>query len=137
VNKYYMFWDIHIPTITEMTLRAIRYDYCTDHAEEMLSKFYNSSIVKYLSEKIKIIDEDRITSFTNDFVRTYKIDKPQQLYLVKASLLGKTEISVNGISIPDTEWKTKKVKNFLEYLLLNNGNTLSKDHLADILWPDS
>ncbi len=137
VNKYYMFWDIHIPTITEMALRAIRYDYCTDYAGELLSKFYNNSVVKYLSEKIKIIDENRITSFTNDFVRTYKIDKPQQLYLVKASLLGKTEISVNGISIPDTEWKTKKVKNFLEYLLLNNGNTLSKDHLADILWPDS
>ena len=136
-NRYFMFWDIHIPTLVEMALRSIRYGYCTGYAEELLSKFYGSKTVKYLSEKVKTIVESRITAFVDDFVSKYKTDGSKQLYFVKASLFGTPEISVNGIKIPDTEWKTKKVKGFLEYLLLNSGNTISKEVLADILWPDS
>ncbi|HYE82514.1 MAG TPA: BTAD domain-containing putative transcriptional regulator [Clostridia bacterium] len=136
-NRYFMFWDIHIPTLVEMALRSIRYGYCTGYVVELLSKFYDSKAVKYLTEKVKTIDENRITAFINDFVSTYKVERSKQLYFVKASLFGKPEISVNGIKIPDTEWKTKKVKSFLEYLLLNSGNTISKEILAEIFWPDS
>jgi ATP/maltotriose-dependent transcriptional regulator MalT/DNA-binding SARP family transcriptional activator len=133
-NRYSMFWDMHLPTFIEMALRSIRYGYCTEYAEELLSKFYDSKTVSYLSVRVKTIDESRITAFSDDFVSTYKAGS-EQVYFVKASLFGKPEISVNGIKIPDTEWKTKKVKGFLEYLLLRSGNTVSKEVLAEIFWP--
>lgn len=136
-NRYFMFWDIHIPTLIEMVLRGMRYNYCTVYAEELLSRFYDGMTVKYLSEKVKYMDESLITAFVRNFVSTYRADKAAQLYLVKASLFGKLEISINGIKILDTEWKTKKVKGFLEFLLLNSGNTISKDLMAEILWPGS
>ncbi len=136
-NRYFMFWDIHLPTLVEMVLRGICCGYYPLYGMELLSKFYDSNAVKYLSEKVKVIEESRITAFVGDFISSYRTDKAKQLYLVKASLFGKSEISVNGINIPDTEWKTKKVKGFLEYLLLNSGNTISKESLADILWPGS
>ncbi|MEA4845632.1 MAG: BTAD domain-containing putative transcriptional regulator [Clostridiaceae bacterium] len=137
VNRYLMFWDIHIPSLVEMTLRSIRYGYCPGHAEELLGKFYDSNAVKYLSEKIKVIDESRITAFAEDFVSAYKTDRPEPLYFVKAALFGKPEISVNGMKIPDAEWKTKKVKGLLEYLLLGSGNTISRELLAEVFWPGS
>ena len=136
-SKYFMFWDIHLPTLVEMALRSIRYDYCASHAEGLLAKFYGRKTTKYLREKVKTLDESRITAFAGDFVSTYKGDRSHQLYFVKASLFGKPEVWVNGIKISDTEWKTKKVKGFLEYLLLNSGNTISKELLAEILWPES
>lgn len=136
-NRYFMFWDIHLSTLVEMSLRSIRYGYCTGYAEELLSKFFDSRTVKYLTERVKTTDEGRITAFVNDFISSYKADRSQQLYFVKASLLGKTEISVNGIKIPDTEWKTKKVKGFLECLLFNSGSTVSKEALTEIFWPGS
>lgn len=136
-NRYFMFWDIHIPTLVEMALRGIRCGYCPDFATELLGKLFNNTAVKYLIEKVKAIDENRIKTFVDDFVFTYKADKAKQLYLVKASLFGKPEISVNGMKIPDTEWKTKKVKGFLEYLLLESGNPISKELLADVFWPGS
>ncbi len=136
-NRYFMLWDIHMPTIVEMVLRSIRYGYYTGYAEELLSKFYSSKTVKYLSEKINSMDESRITAYINGFVSEYKEDEADKLYLVKASLFGKSEITVNGIKIPETEWTTKKVKGFLEYLLLGSGNTISKELLAEIFWPDS
>lgn len=136
-NRYFMFWDIHIPTLVEMTLRSIRYGYYAGYAEELLSKFYDGKTVEYLSGKAKTLDESRIPAFAEDFVSTYKADKSEQLYFVKASLFGRPEISVNAVKIPDSEWKTKKVKGFLEYLLLGSGHTISKEILAEIFWPGS
>ena len=136
-NGYYMFWDIHLPTLVEMVLRSIRYGFCAGYAEELLNKIYGSTTVKYLSERVKTLAENRITEFVDDFVFNYKGARSEQLYFVKASLFGNPEISVNGRKIPDTEWKTKKVKGFLEYLLLGSGNIISKELLAEIFWPGS
>lgn len=136
-SRYYMFWDVHIPTVVEMALRSIRYHYCAGYAEELLRKFYSDKTVRYLIEKINGMEESRMSAFIDEFVFKYKADQHEQHYFVKASLLGKPEISINGVRIPDTEWKTKKVKGFLDYLLLNSGNTISKDSLAELFWPDS
>ncbi len=88
-------------------------------------------------EKMKSIDEDKLSSFTRSFLSACAENESEHLYFVKASLFGKPKISVNGVEISDSEWKTKKVKGFLEYLLLNSGNTISKEQLAEIFWPDS
>lgn len=136
-NRYFMFWDIHIPTLTEMSLRSMRYGYCVGFAEELLSKFYDSGTITYLAKIVKTMDESRITAFVEDFVFRYQPSQGEQLYVVKAALFGTPEVFVNGIKIPDTEWKTKKVKGILEYLILNNGKTVSKDTLLNIFWPDS
>jgi DNA-binding SARP family transcriptional activator len=84
-----------------------------------------------------MVDESEIAAFADHFVFTYKADQQEPLYLVKASLFGTPEISANGVRIPDTEWKTKKVKALLEYLLFNSGNTVSKEQLAELLWPEA
>ena len=136
-NRYFMFWDIHMPTVVETALRGIRCGYCTEYAQELLGKFYGGKAAKYLSARVKTMDESRIAAFSDDFAAACKGDGAEQLYFVRASLFGKTEIAVNGIKIPDTEWKTKKVKGFLEYLLLGSGNTVSKEILAEIFWPGS
>ncbi|MEL7566702.1 MAG: BTAD domain-containing putative transcriptional regulator, partial [Dehalobacterium sp.] len=136
-GRYFMFWDIHIPTLTEMAVRSMRYGYCAGFAEALLGKFYDSGTVKYLAEKVKTMEENQIAAFVDHFVSRYKADQGEQLYFVKAALFGKPEIFVNGIKIPDSEWKTKKIKGLLEYLLLNIGKTVSKDALLDIFWPES
>lgn len=136
-NNYLMFWNIHIPTLAEMMLRSMRYGYFSDFARKLLCKFYDTKTIAYLSHKITNMDENEIPMFINDFISAYKEEKYKHLYFVKATLFGKPEISVNGTNITDTEWKTKKVSDFLYYLLLNCDNTISKEGLADILWPNS
>lgn len=136
-NRYFMFQDIHIPTLTEMALRSILYGYCPAFAEELLGRYFCSDIVMYLKEKIRTVDESSITQFVYGFVSSYKAGKNEQLYLVRAILFGKPEISVNGVKIADTEWKTKKIKGLLEYLILCSGKTVSKETLTGIFWPES
>lgn len=136
-NRYFMFWDIHLPTLTEMALRSILYGYSPQFATELLGRFYNSETVRYLVEKIKALHESRIEAFVTGFTAEYRPDSTKQLYLVRAALFGKPVIAVNGMTIPDSEWKTKKVKGFLEYLLLNSGSTVPREALAEMLWPGS
>lgn len=136
-GSYGMFWDIHIPTVVEMALRSLHEGYYAGFARELLGKLYRPETVMYLVEKIKTMEESKIAAFSDDFVYTHKADQGKQLFIVKASLLGKPEISVNGVTIPDTEWKTKKNKGMLEYLLFNSGRTVSKELLMDIFWPES
>lgn len=134
-HRYFMFWDIHMATMVEMALRSMKYGYYANHAEEMLIKFFDHKTAEYLLARAQTIDESQITAFCDDFVATYQRDGGDQRYFVKASLFGKPEISVNGTRIPDTEWKTKKVKGLLEYLLLGSGSTISKEVLAETFWP--
>jgi len=136
-HRYFMFWDIHWDTMTDMSLRSIRYGFNADHASAMLIKFFDRKTAEYLQARAKSLEESQISAFCNEFVSSYQTGSLPQLYFVKASLFGKPAISVNGINIPDTEWKTKKVKGFLEYLLLGSGTTMSKETLAEIFWPES
>lgn len=136
-SRFFMFWDIHIPTLADMALRGVRYGYCTSYAEELLHRYFGQKSVNYLCEKVKIMEESGITSFVDAFVCAYNTDQTEQYYLVQASLFGTSEIKANGVRIPDTEWKTKKVKAFFEYLLFQSGNTVSKEVLAELLWPDA
>ena len=135
-NRYFMFWDIHIPTLTEMSLRSMRYGYCVGFAEELLSKFYDSGTITYLAKIVKTMDESRITAFVEDFVFRTSLSQGEQLYVVKAALFGTPEVFVNGIKFRILNGK-QKVKGILEYLILNNGKTVSKDTLLNIFWPDS
>lgn len=136
-NRYFMFWDIHIPTLVEMALISIRCGYCAGFAEELLKHFFNDKTVLYLREKAKNMEENLIITFVNDFLQTFQQDKCEQHYFVKANLFGKPEIFVNGVVIPESEWKTRKVKGFLMYLLLNSGNTISKELLTEFFWPET
>ncbi len=134
-NRYFMFWDIHIPTLVEMALRGTRYGYSAGYAEELLNHYFERKTVIYLKEKVKTLEESSINAFVDEFIIAHQTHQSEPHYFVKASLFGIPEISVNGVSIPDSEWKTKKVKAFLEYLLLNCDNTVSKEVMAELLWP--
>lgn len=136
-NHFFMFWDIHLPTLTDMALRSILYGFSPKFAAELLGRFYSSETVSYLVEKVKNLHDSRIEAFVADFTAGYQPDSTKQLFLVRAALFGKPVIAVNGMTIPDSEWKTKKVKGFLEYLLLNSGSTIPRETLAEMLWPGS
>jgi DNA-binding SARP family transcriptional activator len=136
-GRYFMFRDIHIPTLIEMVLRSIRINHCTDFAGELLEKFFDHSTAKYLTEMAKAMQENQFTHFPVSFIEKYRLNRCEQLYFVKACLFGKPEIYINGVLIPDSEWKTKKVKGMLEFLLLNCGKAVTKEALMDLLWPES
>ena len=51
-----------------------------------------------------------------------------------ALLLGGFELHVEGL--PGASFESRKVEGLFAYLLCHAGRTLSRDHLASLLWPD-
>lgn len=136
-GRFFMFWDIHIPTIVEMTLRGIRYRYHPCFGRELLAKLLGGNTAHYLIEKVKVMPESHIHDFALDFLSAREKGVERDFYIVHATLFGKPEIKINGVKIPDSEWKTRKNKCLLEYLLLNSGKSISREKLIDIFWPES
>ena len=52
-------------------------------------------------------------------------------------LLGKFAVSVNGIAILESPWKSHRGRNLFKLLALTPGHRLHRDQVIDILWPDS
>ncbi|MDR7534384.1 MAG: BTAD domain-containing putative transcriptional regulator [Armatimonadota bacterium] len=54
---------------------------------------------------------------------------------LRVSLLGSFDVLSNGTPIPDTAWKTQKVKTLLKFLLLHRSRAVSHDEIIEALWP--
>ncbi len=137
VNHYVMFWDIHLPTLLQMLLLSLHYGYSGVFAVGVLDHYFGSSTALYLQEKIKGLGNKAIVVFADTFILEYRREPSKQYYLVRAFLFGKTEITVNGVKIADSEWKTRKNKGLLEYLLLSGGKRVSRETLINIFWPQA
>jgi len=136
-GPYYMFWDIHMPTIVEMTIRAIIFDYSAEFAGKLLTRLFDANTAAFLSCKSAGLDSKSVSAFTTNFMAERADNPDKKYYLVNADLFGKTNIQVNGLTIPESAWKTKKNRGLLEYLILCSGQAVSKETIIDLFWPDS
>lgn len=137
-NGYTMFWDIHLPTLTEMLVRCIKSDIYSDYARKLIEVYFKHKAVLYISRNICMLDDASIRDFSKSILLKYSIDnKMDYSCSIDICLLGKFNISINGIPINDDEWKTKKIKGILEYLSLYKGKSVTRDLLMETFWPDS
>ena len=58
-------------------------------------------------------------------------------YDIKMKIFGNPEFYVKNVRVKESEWKRKKRKLLLCFLLMNKQNTLSKDRIIDLFFGDS
>jgi len=107
-SGYTMFWDLHIPTITEMAIYGIKNNICPEYASVLLERYFGENVAQ--------------TNFPAE---------------IKVTLFGKFKLEVNGEEIPVTSWKTRKIEGILKYLILHRNKTTSKETLMELFWPSS
>ncbi len=136
-GDYTIFWAIHLPTITEMAIRALNENFYQKHASKILTAFFGKENTRYLEQKSKTLPGEEICSFSTRFLVEAEENPNKKLFVVQARLFGRVEISINGEPIPDGAWKTRKNRGIIEYLLLNCGKSINKETLIDLFWPDA
>uniref|UniRef100_UPI00406CE9CA AfsR/SARP family transcriptional regulator n=1 Tax=Macellibacteroides fermentans TaxID=879969 RepID=UPI00406CE9CA len=137
-NKYSMFWDIHLPTIAEISIYCIKNGIYAEYAEELIKKYFKQEAAAYIKRSISMSDEVSIKDLSEKTLQMFGIAGNYAFtYAIDIHLFGRFTISVNGITIPDSEWKTKKIKGILKYLLLHKGKLVTRDQLMETFWPDS
>ena len=56
---------------------------------------------------------------------------------IQVRLLGSFSVSVDGLAIPEAQWKSRRARNLVKLLVLAPGHRLHRDQLIEILWPES
>jgi len=136
-NSYTMFWDLHHPTLVEMAARCIKSRIHAGYARALIARYYGTEAAGYFSRKADSIAGELISGFANTFIERYCWQDDQQSPGISVNLFGKFEIAVDGVPIPDSEWKTKKIPGTFKYLLINRGIQVSRTQLMDLFWPEA
>ena len=136
-NKYYMFWDLHYPTLAEMAARCVKSGIHIDYIRELIARHFGGGAAGFFEKTVMNTPETRLKEFADLFInrQTAKIDS--RTFKVSVDLLGRLSIRINGIAVPDNEWKTKKIAGVFKYLIAHRGQRVSKDRLMEVFWPDA
>ena len=137
-GRYSMFWDIHLPTLTEMSIRCMKSGIYAEYAQELIKRYFKDEVVKYIARNISLLDDSSIRGFSEMTLLKYGVTSVTNFSCtIDIHLFGRFEIAVNGTYIPENEWKTKKIKGLLEYLVQHIGKAVMRDQLMDFFWPKS
>jgi DNA-binding SARP family transcriptional activator len=55
---------------------------------------------------------------------------------VAIRVLGRFEVTRDGIPVPDTEWQSRKARELLKILVARRGRACPRGRLVELLWPD-
>jgi len=136
-HKYSMFWDLHHPTLVEMAARCIKNRTHAGYARALIARYYGSEAAEYFIRMAASTAGERLPDFAGDFLERYGSQEEQQVPVISANLFGKFEIAVDGVTIPEAEWKTRKIPGILKYLLINRGRQVSRTQVMDLFWPEA
>ncbi len=134
-NGYVMFWDLHLPTLAAVAARCVKSGIHAGHAQKLVARYFGAEAAEFLSKNAVLTADDRLRELAAAFISRYgKGPRPEQAAggsdeprapKISVCLLGKFNIAVNGVVIPEQEWKTKKIAGILKYLLAYRGQAVS------------
>ena len=134
-NKYVMFWDMHFPTLVEMAARCIKSHIHADYAQALIARYYGSEAAEFLGSTAALTSDDHLKGHVVAFLSRFDNSDESQAPLIRVNLFGRFNITVNGIQIPENEWKTRKIAGVLKFLVGHRGQKISKDRLMEVFWP--
>lgn len=136
-NGYVMFWDLHLPTMVEMSARCIKNNIYSEHAMELITSYYGKEAMMFLKNKALTIEESSLKDSCHTFISLYGNESMAVSNSMNIYLFGNFSIAVNGAEINETNWKTKKIAGILKYLILHRGKMTSRESLMELFWPES
>lgn len=135
-NGYVMFWDLHLPTLVEMSARCLKSNINIEYALKLIASYYGDA-TEFFKTSVAVTEESYLNDFCHAFISLYGIKNETFSTRINVCLLGKFSIAVNGVLIPENIWKTRKIEGVLKYLLLHRGKTITRENLMELFWPGS
>lgn len=136
-NKYYMFWDLHHPTLVEMAARCVKKGHHMVYVQELITRYYGREAAEFFVKTTASITATGFHDYTQSFIMRYSVRDDSPDFIVSVNLLGRLTIRINSLTIPDDQWKTKKIAGILKFLVAHRGQPVSKDRLMEVFWPDA
>lgn len=135
-NRYYMFWDLHLPTLIEMSARCIQSGIYSEYALDLMASYYGKEAAEFFKNAAEM-EESHLEDFCRTFISRFGIAGGDTALRVNICLFGRFSITINGVVLPENSFKTRKMEGILKYLLLHRGRTVTREHLMELFWPGS
>lgn len=136
-NRYFTFWDLHLPTLVEMSARCLQSNLYRQYVLELMTRYFGEEAAGFFQSHIAGSGEADLKDACRAFISLYGSEAAAFSSRVYVRLLGSFSITVNGRLIPGDSWKTKKIEGILKYLLLNRDRLVSRERLMGLFWPES
>jgi len=136
-NGYVMFWDLYYPTMVELAVRSIVAGIKKEYISELIERHFGVNAAVFVNEYALLAERENLKDFIDLFLKQYGIRDENQGPAVSIRLLGRFKITVNGVNIPESEWKTKKIVGILKYLMVQRGQRVSRETLMEVFWPEA
>ena len=133
---YQMFWDLHLPTLVELSLRSLESGFGGGYGEVLLAAYFGGAAAQ-LKEEAAGTAAGELKELCRTFLSRHRAPAGRSFPRIDVSLLGRFELAVGGKAVPANAWKTKKIAGILKYLLLHRGKTITREELMEQFWPQS
>ncbi|MEW6622963.1 MAG: BTAD domain-containing putative transcriptional regulator [Bacillota bacterium] len=134
-NGYFMLWDLHLPTLVEMSAQCVMSGIYSEYAIELIDRYYGKEAAEFFRDNAIAAEDSTMGDFCREFTSLYGVKSDPVSPRMNAGLFGKFNIKVNGVLIPQSEWKTRKIEGILKYLILHRGRIVTREHLMELFWP--
>ncbi len=81
-------------------------------------------------------DSQSVMERPQEFVDNWTRPK-QSAADIFVTMLGEFTVTQNGVTIKESDWKTRKISGILKYLLAHRGRHVAREALAAVFWPES
>ncbi len=116
-QSYVLFWDLYIPTILKMGLRAIERQVHPAYAERLLAYWLGAEA-------------------TRPGPGGTRPGPGEARHQIEVSLFGDLLVRVSGVPVPARSWQTRQVRKLFKYLVLERGRKVPREQLMEFLWPE-
>lgn len=132
-EKWIYFWDWHAETAYSLCRRALLKKIHPAWAAHILRRWFPQRTCREACNLLIYPDEgvrNCIVGLIKDVVS--ETGTP----VIHINSLGGFRVFANGVEVPPSKWKTKKVENLFKFLIINRDQQL-KEKVIEALWPES
>lgn len=128
---YVYFREMNYTTLVRVCARCMEKGIYNDNIQRIISKYFSPVHAVRLMEKPAVAAADPVMFITGCSA------SQQKKKTIWVKLFGSFQLVTEGVSIDESEWKTRKIRGILKYILANPERPVSREYLASIFWPES
>ena len=129
---YVYFREMSFAALVRTCARCTEKGIAPQHMAEIIGKYFGYEAVGYLLKNPSAAAAD-----PDGFIARFPAVAEPGFGNVRIKLFGAFELTMDGRKIDPEIFKTRKIRGIFKYILANPGQTVSREKLAAIFWPDS
>ncbi|MCL2046535.1 MAG: hypothetical protein FWG88_09145 [Oscillospiraceae bacterium] len=131
-NNYFYYREMSFPALVRCCARCVENKIATTHMVAIIAHYFGKNAADDFLKDAMAASKD-----PDAFIARYPVQIEPAVKLVKVKLLGSFTFDLDGEQKSADVFKTRKIAGIFKYIVSKSEQSLSREKLASIFWPDS